>query len=289
MIDYNNIIDNWIGVGKIYKPYSEKIKSIFEVAFENTTIPESAYFGYPKSKSSINLMFQRIYLIGVFDKRIEIIVDSDISKEIKYEVRKIGISRTKELDLFWVSTGIENINDLIKNKKIWKHYKLATIKITNSSTLIGQRNDWLDGKYLLKDFYSKNYKLLENDFINSSFEKEIEKSINDERSKRLLRIEYANKKPKVTESIIKTYIRNADIVAETLYRANGICEYCQKNAPFVKDIDKKGYLEVHHIKPLSENGDDTLENTIALCPNCHRHAHYGKKTFDLKKRKKYST
>ena len=35
MIDYNNIIDNWIGVGKIYKPYSEKIKSIFEVAFEN--------------------------------------------------------------------------------------------------------------------------------------------------------------------------------------------------------------------------------------------------------------
>lgn len=283
MIDYKNVIDNWIGIGKSYKSYSEKIKSIFEIAFENTMIPESAYFGYPKSKSSINLMFQRIYLIGIFDKRIEIIVDSDISKEIKYEVRKIGISRTKELDLFWVSTGIENINDLIKNKKIWKHYKLATLKITNSSTLIGQRSDWLEGKHLLNDFYSKKPKLLENEFIHSSFEKDVQKSINDERSKRLLRIENANKKPKVTESIIKTFIRNADIVAETLYRAKGICEHCKKDAPFLKDIDNKEYLEVHHIIPLSEDGNDTLENTIALCPNCHRQAHYGKKTFNLKK------
>jgi hypothetical protein len=42
-------------------------------------IPELSHFGYPKSKSSIDVMFQRIYLIGIFDKRIEIIVDSDIS------------------------------------------------------------------------------------------------------------------------------------------------------------------------------------------------------------------
>lgn len=165
MINYNDIIDNWIGNGKNYTPYSEKIKSIFKIAFENTMIPELSHFGYPKSKSSINLMFQRLYLIGIFDKRIEIIVDSDISKEINFEVRKIGISRTKELDLFWVSTGIENINELIKNKKIWKHYKLATLKITNSSTLIGQRIDWLESEYLLNDFYSKKPILLDNEFI----------------------------------------------------------------------------------------------------------------------------
>jgi len=27
--------------------------------------------------------------------------------------------------------------------------------------------------------------------------------------------------------------------------------------------------------PLSEGGEDTLENAIALCPNCHRKMHYG--------------
>jgi hypothetical protein len=67
--------------------------------------------------------------------------------------------------LFWVSTGIENINELIKNKKILKHYKLATLKITNSSTLIGQRIDWLESEYLLNDFYSKKPILLDNEFI----------------------------------------------------------------------------------------------------------------------------
>jgi 5-methylcytosine-specific restriction protein A len=34
-------------------------------------------------------------------------------------------------------------------------------------------------------------------------------------------------------------------------------------------------LEVHHKKQLSEGGEDTVENAIALCPNCHREAHYG--------------
>ncbi len=27
-------------------------------------------------------------------------------------------------------------------------------------------------------------------------------------------------------------------------------------------------------KHLANNGDDTVENAIALCPNCHRKAHY---------------
>ena len=50
-------------------------------------------------------------------------------------------------------------------------------------------------------------------------------------------------------------------------------------APFNRDSNDTEYLEVHHKLPLAENGDDTVENAIALCPNCHRHAHYGKKTF----------
>jgi 5-methylcytosine-specific restriction endonuclease McrA len=40
--------------------------------------------------------------------------------------------------------------------------------------------------------------------------------------------------------------------------------------------DGRPYLEVHHVVPLSEGGDDTLENAAALCPSCHRELHYGK-------------
>ncbi|CAN0604767.1 unnamed protein product, partial [Ectocarpus sp. 12 AP-2014] len=35
------------------------------------------------------------------------------------------------------------------------------------------------------------------------------------------------------------------------------------------------FLEVHHIIPLAESGHDAVENTMALCPNCHREAHFG--------------
>lgn len=55
--------------------------------------------------------------------------------------------------------------------------------------------------------------------------------------------------------------------------ANGTCQLCEKDAPFV---DKYGnpFLEVHHIHYLSEGGKDDIENVVALCPNCHRRIHY---------------
>jgi 5-methylcytosine-specific restriction protein A len=55
-------------------------------------------------------------------------------------------------------------------------------------------------------------------------------------------------------------------------RAQGICQLCDDPAPFV---DKKGnpFLETHHIVWLSKDGEDTIENTVALCPNCHRKMH----------------
>jgi 5-methylcytosine-specific restriction protein A len=37
-----------------------------------------------------------------------------------------------------------------------------------------------------------------------------------------------------------------------------------------QDWSGKPYLETHHIEWLSLGGEDTIENTVALCPNCHR-------------------
>jgi hypothetical protein len=63
---------------------------------------------------------------------------------------------------------------------------------------------------------------------------------------------------------------------EILQRANNRCENqnCKNPQPF---IDKKGeiFLEIHHKIPYSECKKHTLENCIALCPNCHRREHYG--------------
>ncbi|MEW4230600.1 HNH endonuclease [Priestia megaterium] len=64
--------------------------------------------------------------------------------------------------------------------------------------------------------------------------------------------------------------------------SKGICQLCDKKAPF---IDKKGnpFLEVHHIHYLSQGGTDTIDNVVAVCPNCHRKIHQLELEEDLKK------
>ena len=35
----------------------------------------------------------------------------------------------------------------------------------------------------------------------------------------------------------------------------------------------KPFLETHHVIWLADGGDDSIENTVALCPNCHKKMH----------------
>lgn len=70
----------------------------------------------------------------------------------------------------------------------------------------------------------------------------------------------------------KVFVRDPIIAQYAKERAAGICQLCNTQAPF-KDNDGYWYLESHHIEWLSCGGGDTLENTSALCPNCHRKMH----------------
>ncbi|MCP2225805.1 5-methylcytosine-specific restriction endonuclease McrA [Pseudomonas silensiensis] len=69
--------------------------------------------------------------------------------------------------------------------------------------------------------------------------------------------------------------RNPYVIIRALQRAKGFCECCGSAAPFFRKSDGTPYLEVHHKTPLAQGGDDTFENTVALCPNCHRQMHFG--------------
>ena len=84
-----------------------------------------------------------------------------------------------------------------------------------------------------------------------------------------------NKRPKKHSITSEQYERDPKVVAHAEDRADGICELCSKPAPFVT-AKGRPFLEVHHIIPLSEGGEDTTENVAALCPNCHRMCHFSK-------------
>jgi HNH endonuclease len=75
---------------------------------------------------------------------------------------------------------------------------------------------------------------------------------------------------------ISDFVRDPYIVAAALARADDQCEVSNCKSQLFQRDDDRSYLEVHHIVPLGEGGDDTLINAAALCPSCHRELHFGK-------------
>ncbi len=55
--------------------------------------------------------------------------------------------------------------------------------------------------------------------------------------------------------------RDGDLQIQCFQRDNGVCQVC---------LRPKTNIEAHHIIPLSEGGEDMLDNLMTLCKDCHR-------------------
>jgi 5-methylcytosine-specific restriction protein A len=82
----------------------------------------------------------------------------------------------------------------------------------------------------------------------------------------------APRKPGTRNTQSTRFERDPSVSALTKRRANGTCELCEQPAPFNKK-NGEPFLETHHIIWLAQGGEDSLGNTVALCPNCHRRMH----------------
>lgn len=78
------------------------------------------------------------------------------------------------------------------------------------------------------------------------------------------------------------FVRDPEVRRQVIARANGQCEFCGELG--FERIDGSHFIEAHHIIHLAKQGPDTLDNVIALCPNHHREAHFGKdgESFEVK-------
>ena len=124
------------------------------------------------------------------------------------------------------------------------------------------------------DHYETLHTLTDQEYENDLEIKVTQSQITDSVARKK-RLKHAAKKPEVIEVVTTQYKRNPDVIAEVLERANGYCEECKQEAPFKRAKDGTPYLEVHHVIPLAKGGEDSVENALGLCPNCHRKAHYG--------------
>lgn len=98
----------------------------------------------------------------------------------------------------------------------------------------------------------------------------IEKKNTNKSSKRFVNSEVYDRDPNVAE-----YVKR---------RAGGYCDLCGEKAPF-NNLEGEPYLESHHLIWLSNDGEDSIDNAVALCPNCHKKMHIVRELNDEKKLK----
>lgn len=106
----------------------------------------------------------------------------------------------------------------------------------------------------------------------------------DEATKERLitRAKQASGKPERRVVSRNDFVRNPTVVMGAIARADGSCEMPACIAQLFTRDDDVPYLEVHHITPLSEGGEDSLLNAAALCPRCHRELHHGKNRMGMR-------
>ena len=93
-----------------------------------------------------------------------------------------------------------------------------------------------------------------------------------DRQELIHRAKQAAKLPGSRAVVAKQYQRNEYVAEEARRSAQGVCQLCHQSAPFANKTGQP-YLEVHHVVWLARGGEDSLQNTVALCPNCHRKMH----------------
>lgn len=76
------------------------------------------------------------------------------------------------------------------------------------------------------------------------------------------------------------YRRDPRIAILSFQEASYTCEVDKTHNTFISEANKRPYVEAHHFIPMKFQPSftsplDSLENVVALCPNCHRGIHHG--------------
>jgi len=79
----------------------------------------------------------------------------------------------------------------------------------------------------------------------------------------------------------RSYERNPLVIAIARLRASHRCEVRNCTHPIFKTPEGIIYTEVHHIVPLADGGEDSIDNVACLCPAHRREVHLGVRSVEL--------
>ncbi|MCF6227916.1 MAG: HNH endonuclease [Planctomycetes bacterium] len=77
------------------------------------------------------------------------------------------------------------------------------------------------------------------------------------------------------EYVREVFARDSGLVNQAKEAFGCACMCANCSNVFIK-ADGQPYIEVHHLQPLSEGGEDALRNLCVICAHHHRQVHFGR-------------
>jgi len=201
-----------------------------------------------------------IYLNRINDKEYSILNNKTLSALIALGY---NISHTENL------SNYKKVNDIQKN--LIKLYPTIITDLFVADSL----NHFLigtdEGKKLVIDLSNVNDSLEQEEIIDDIESDQNFKQLTNIKSK-IQQLE-TDKNDIITVNL-KRYKRSAYLMSLIKKYRNYTCQFCP-----TKIIKEHGgyYIEACHIVPKANNGKDTLNNILVLCPTCHKRFDYAKR------------
>lgn len=129
--------------------------------------------------------------------------------------------------------------------------------------------------------------LVERDYTPTADHAELDRRVSVLLGRNLAGTPRGQTNPVMVQTSQIAYEQDPLVKAWVLKQARGTCELCRQHGPF-KTRQGEWFLETHHVVPLTRGGRDTIENTVALCPNCHRRCHVSPDMDKLRQELRYT-
>jgi hypothetical protein len=263
-------VQKWLQTRRgISDELANDIVSFFDRAFQNTRCPDRAWFGI--HSSTVSLVVGGIFLAAVTrsgeDRGFWLLLDQEPPVIEGVEYRLVQSTRGSHFPLVWAhSSSLSVIPYLLANSLIWESFGDATVKILYSPRIASNRDSVQERrkKKRLSDFYRKAEVISFSDKIG-------EETVFREGAKYQVTFDAYERDPKARQRCIQHY--------------GARCFICNISFGEVYGEIAKGFIHVHHLRPLSEIGSeytvDPIEDLRPVCPNCHAVLHLRKPAFSI--------
>lgn len=255
-IGWAQAIKEWVSQKrKIESHLADVLVEFFELAFEPIPYPQRTYFGLHADR--ISLCLGNIFLAAVYRQHIYILVERGLSlPNFHFEPAK---STERYIPLSWVVAPVEAVAEITQTQGIWDSYARANLEILESpvSRINIPKNQVNKAK--LSDIFSPTIGQVVEEF-----------------KPKLRDLKYEFEEGGIQEVTLELKKRNPQLREHAIEKYGTRCQVCGFSFERFYGELGRGYIEVHHLNPLSDYDTErkiTTEEVTVVCANCHRVLH----------------